>query len=51
MSVMTTITMISFKLVLFLMLMEVYQDLLMKLKVIKVVVQSPDVTHAKAPAY
>lgn len=33
------------------MLMEVFQDLLIKLKVMLAVVQLADVTHAKAPAY
>jgi hypothetical protein len=42
--------MISFKLVLLTMMMEVFQDLLIKLKVVKVVVQPADVTHAKVPA-
>lgn len=45
------LTMLTFKLVLLMLLMEVFQDLLMKLKVIKVVVQPADVTHAKVHAH
>lgn len=43
--------MITFKLVLFTILMEVYQDLLMKSHKIMIVVKPPDVTHAKVLAY
>lgn len=46
---MVAFTKVTFKLVLLTMLMEVFQDLLIKLKIIKVVVQQADVTHAKAP--
>lgn len=44
-------TLIIFKLVLLKMLMEVFQDLLIKFKVVNYVVQPKDVTHAKALAY